>query len=136
MTNSDSENPIAEAVHESAVSWRETAGWARIAMTLGLVAFLLFSFVAFPGAPHGLIPVLRTLGFAAMLIGAVGNARSADAFFRQVYLEGCAFAVVASAVLFYAAATYHVELGVNAVSLLLATVLAGMAISFFRLRRA
>jgi hypothetical protein len=130
------ENPVTEVVHEAAVSWRDTPAWGRAAMATGGVAFLLLSFLALPAAPHGLYPLLRTLALAVLVSGAVANARGADIFYRQIYLEGSAFAVVISTVLLYAAAEFRIDLAQNAVTVLLAALLAGVGISFLRLRRA
>jgi hypothetical protein len=132
----DSEHPIAEAVRETGLSWRQTPAWGKALLGLGLLAFLGLCLPIVPAHPNALLPLLRTLALAAVMAGTVVNARTADPFFRQVYLEGCAFAVLVSAVLLFGAAQFRFDLAENAVTLLLLTWLAGVAISFVRLRRA
>jgi len=132
----DREHPLAEAAQETIAAWRATVPWGKWTLGIGLVLFVLFSAIRLPDPSNVIMPLLRTLSLATVMLGAFVNARGSDAFFRQVYSEGCIFGVLVCSVLLFATAEFRIDLAQNAVSLLLLATLAGMAISFVRLRRA
>ena len=132
----DDEGLLRDLTRESWNAFIAMPRWAQATLVVGVVTHLATSALA-PShvVPAVVLAAIRVAAFAAMIVGAIENAKTYDEFYARVYLDACAVSVVLSSLILYAASSFGYEFGIRSVSVILWTFVVGFVAAFARLRR-